>query len=115
MAAILLFLTTLGLATVATISVVYNRHMRHGIPMLLYTGLFLLPVFHAIPTIKFPLVRILYQANPLSVAIRLVRFAFGNQIISVPEICIATIFAFSIFIFGIIAFRRFENTLADRV
>ena len=115
MAAILLFLTTLGLATVATISVVYNRHMRHGIPMLLYTGLFLLPVFHAVPTIKFALVRILYQANPLAVAIRLVRSAFGNQIISVPEICIATIAAFSIFIFGILAFRRFENTLADRI
>lgn len=115
MAVLLLFLTTLGLATIASISVVYNRHLRHGIPMLLYAGLFLLPVFHTIPSMKFNLLRIMYQANPLSVAIGLIRSAFGNQIISVPEICIATICAFSIFIFGILAFRRFENTLADRI
>lgn len=106
---------TLGLATIAASSVVWNRHTRHAIPILLYATIFALPVFYSMNAIDNPVMHTIYDLNPVAGAMDLLRSAFVN---STPHIQTATLWFLQSLIWltiGITLFRKTEKTLADQV
>lgn len=114
-AAALLLSTAVGLASLAAVAVVMNRHLRHVIPMLMYTGLFIFPVFHRLEGIGSPVLSTIYMENPIAMSMALMRSGFGHEDFSIPALTFAFSVAIAILFIGILSFRRMERTMADRI
>lgn len=113
---ILLTLTTvIGLSAMVTVAVVYNRHVRHIIPMLLYAGLFLLPVMHSRTDFNNEMINAVYHYNPVAQSISWMRHSFDGHTDPLQREILAWSVALCLLALGIALFRRMERTLADRV
>lgn len=114
-ALLLLLITAIGLSSLAAVAVVMNRHLRHVIPMLMYTGLFIFPVFHVLENIGNPILYSSYTLNPLAAGMTVIRSLFGTMDSLPVSLAIPYFSAFALLFIGIWAFRRMERTMADRI
>lgn len=114
-ALILLLMTAIGLSSLAAVAVVVNRHLRHIIPMLMYTGLFIFPVFYMLEHIGNPILHSGYLLNPIAAGMTSVRSIFGTMDSLPISLAIPYFSAFVLLLVGIWAFRRMERTMADRI
>lgn len=112
---LLLVVSTLGIAAMAVVAVIRFKRLRQAIPIVLYAGIFLLPVYTEIKTIQNPLLDHLYYCNPYSVAIQLLRSSFSGEVIATYRLALGSTSAILVLAVGVGAFRNLERTLADRV
>ncbi len=115
MAFLLIFITVLGLSAFAACAVVQNRHVRHAIPMVMYAGLFIFPVFQTLQGIPYPVFSKAYSDNPIAVSMALLRSASGLTDSASTPVLLATAGALVILFSGIWSFRRMELKIADRI
>ncbi len=115
MAFLLISITVLGLAAFAAFAVVRNRHVRHAIPMLMYAGLFIFPVFQTLQDIPYLILNSAYAENPIALSMTLVRGGMGITDTAFPSIVVASVGALVILFIGIWSFRRMELQIADRI
>lgn len=113
--AIVLVTTSVGIASLAAVAVVRNRHFRQVIPVLLYAGLFFLPVFYTMGDLGNGVVQKLYSMNPLATSIHLLRFGLGVANMDNLSIFWAIPSSVVLLISGIYAFRHLERTIADSI
>jgi len=114
-ASILILTTAIGLSALASVAVILNRHLRHIIPMLMYTGLFIFPVFHVLDSVQNPILLSGYLLNPIAASMTVIRSIFGTIDSMSISLAIPYGLAFTILLTGIWAFRRMERTMADRI
>jgi ABC-type polysaccharide/polyol phosphate export permease len=115
MAFLLISITVLGLAAFAAFAVVRNRHIRHAIPMVMYAGLFMFPVFQTLQGIHYPILSAAYSENPIAASMNLLRGGMGMTDSAFPSILMASVGALVILFIGIWSFRRMELQIADRI
>jgi lipopolysaccharide transport system permease protein len=115
MAFLLISITVLGLAAFAAFAVVRNRHIRHAIPMVMYAGLFMFPVFQTLQGIHYPILSAAYSENPIAASMNLLRGGMGMTDSAFPSILGASVGALVILFIGIWSFRRMELQIADRI
>jgi len=111
----LLILTALGVGALAAVAVVRNRHFRQVIPVLLYAGLFFLPVFHSFDHVGNGFLAHLYTANPLATAIHVLRHGVGVEHAGQMNLIWPISYSIALVVLGVYSFRRLERTLADRI
>lgn len=107
--------TILGWASIAASLIVWNRHIRHIIPVILYALMFALPVFYSAQSIDNKIVNTLYALSPIAGAMDCFRAGFCG---SIPDFqLISGWLSQSVLwlIIGVFVFRKTEKTLADNV
>lgn len=109
---ILLF-SVMGISMLAGVAVVLNRHVRQAIPMLLYLGVFVFPVFVHLDGVENPVIKMVYESNPIAYAMKLLRSSISGE--PADGLWIAFSFCAGLVLMGITAFRWLEKSLADRV
>lgn len=112
---LLLSCTSLGLASIASVAVVANRHVRHLIPVMMYAGLFIFPVFHTLQGIQDHRLSGIYHDNPVSASMTLLRSAMGIPFGHDSSIPVAVSAAIAVLLTGVLSFKRMEKQLADRI
>lgn len=105
----------LGWSAIAASLVVANRHVRHGIPVLLYAMIFALPVFYSMRSLENETVQTIYRLNPIAGSMDCVRAAFGGDVPASQTILFWALQSLGWLALGILTFRRTEKTLADKV
>ena len=110
---LLLISSTIGFASIATSLVAHNRHIKHIIPILLYAGLFLLPVFYSAS--ESELIITINSFNPISGSMSLLRGCFSNNSLAAESVAIWSLLSFVWLFFGILSFKKTEKTLADKL
>ena len=112
---LLAWLTTLGWAAIASCATIWNRHMRHAIPVVLYAMIFALPIFYSINEIENQSIQLIYQLNPIAGSMDFLRACFGAYTPQLMQFVFwlgqALFWAF----LGILIFRKTEKSLADSV
>jgi ABC-type polysaccharide/polyol phosphate export permease len=111
----LVWITTLAWASIAASAVVWNRHFRHAIPILLYAMIFSLPVFYVANDIANPAIKLAYQLNPVAGAMDFLRACFSGTNPSNSQFLSWIIQSILWLTIGIFMFRRIEKNLADKV
>ena len=106
---------SLGLGCMAASLVVWNRQLRHAIPIVLYALIFVLPVFYSMNAVTNRWVQLLYGINPIGGAMDILRSGFGSFQPSGLEILIWFISSASFLTLGIGIFKRTEQRLADDI
>lgn len=96
----------------AALNVKY-RDVRYIIPFLVQGLLFLTPVMYPINISDNTFVQLILKLNPLSGALELMRGLFWGYTIDLQTVLISLTSAFSLFIIGIVYFRKTENYFAD--
>lgn len=107
--------TILGWASIAASLIVWNRHVRHIIPVFLYALMFVLPVFYSTQSIDNEIVSTLYALSPIAGAMDCFRAGFSGK---TPELQLITGWIFQSVIWltvGVFVFQRTEKTLADSI
>jgi lipopolysaccharide transport system permease protein len=105
----------LGWSAIAASLVVANRHVRHGIPVLLYAMIFALPVFYSMQSLENETVQTIYRLNPIAGSMDCFRAAFGGEVPASQTILFWALQSLGWLIIGILTFRKTEKTLADKV
>ncbi len=111
----LAWFTTVGWASIAAAVIIWNRHARHVIPILLYAMIFALPVFYTIHQVNNQLIELVYMLNPIAGSMEFLRAALGGVHPTVTQLL--TWFGSSIAsaTLGLLLIKRMEKTLADKV
>lgn len=112
---ILAWFTTLSWASVAASAVVWNRHFRHVVPVLLYAMIFAMPVFYVSMNSENIGLQLAYQFNPIAGAMGFLRACFGGL---QPKNLLLLGWVAQTFVWltiGVLTFRKTEKTLADKV
>lgn len=111
----LLWLTTFGWASIAAAAAVWNRHIRHVIPIVLYAMIFVLPVFYSVSSLDNPSIDLIYNLNPIAGSMDYLRACFSQT--SPDSIQLIMWLAQSIIwvIIGVVVIRKMEKSVADKV
>jgi len=104
-----------GLACISATLVVWNRHFRHAIPILLYAMIFVLPIFYSMNEIDNNWLHILYSFNPIAGAMDVLRNSFNSTNPSLNQLIFWSIFSALFAVIGVGLFRDLERTLADEL
>lgn len=112
---VIVWITTLGLASIVCAAVIFNRQIRHAIPVLLYAMIFLLPIFYSMETMGNRWLKISYQLNPIAGSMDCLRATLGGADPSFVSIVCWSLIALVLAFIGIISFRRIERSIADRI
>lgn len=107
--------TILGWASIAASLIVWNRHIRHMIPVILYALMFVFPVFYSTQSIDNEIVNTLYALSPIAGVMDCFRAGFCN---SIPDFQLISGWLFQSvlwLIIGVFVFRKTEKTLVDNV
>lgn len=104
-----------GLACISSALVVWNRHFRHVIPILLYAMIFALPIFYSMDEIGNEQLQLLYRFNPIAGAMDVLRSSFSSANFSLNELLFWSLTSVCFAAIAIVLFRRMEKTLADEV
>jgi len=112
---LLILPVSLGLACISVSLVVWNRHFRHAIPILLYAMLFVLPIFYSMDEISNEWLQIAYGFNPIAGAMDVLRSGFHSSDLSLNLLLFWDISSTILAVIGIGFFRRTEQTLADEL
>jgi ABC-type polysaccharide/polyol phosphate export permease len=105
-----------GVSLALSVTIVFFRDLRHGLPIILQFGLFATPVAYGIEAVP-ERYRLLYAAlNPLGPVIDGYRrtVLFGDAP-SWGQTGVAAVSAGVVFLVGYLLFKRLEGTLADAV
>jgi lipopolysaccharide transport system permease protein len=110
---LLTVLVSLGIGCFFSSLNVKYRDVKYIIPFAVQLLFFISPVFyiHSYVTNKFLLM--FYYFNPMTGILELLRFVLFNMPINYQGLVISIFSIFITFTFGILYFRRFENTFAD--
>lgn len=107
--------TTIGWASLAVSATVSNRHVRHAIPVLLYAMIFALPVFFSMSEMDNSAVQLVYRMNPIAGSMDFFRAGFGAAIPNTLNLLLWIGQSIIWLLMGILAFRKVERTLADKL
>lgn len=109
----IIWLTTLAGASIAVSAVVWNRHLRHVIPVLLHALLFIVPVLYPVTIGRSFWSQQFYMIHPLAGAIDSIRAPFGG--VSIKHVGFWLFQALIYLFVAVLIFRKTERTLADKV
>lgn len=115
LALFLIFPVSLGLACISASLIVWNRHFRHVIPILLYAMLFALPIFYSMDEIMNKWLQMAYSFNPIAGAMEVLRSGFSSATLHLNQLLLWGISSIIFVLIGMILFRRMEKTLTDEV
>jgi ABC-type polysaccharide/polyol phosphate export permease len=104
-----------GLACISATLVVWNRHFRHAIPILLYATIFVLPIFYSMDKIDNKWLRFFYHFNPIAGAMEVLRNGFNPNAFDLNPMLLWSVSSVFVLIIGIMFFRKMERTLADEL
>jgi ABC-type polysaccharide/polyol phosphate export permease len=104
-----------GLACISSTLVIWNRHFRHAIPILLYAMLFVLPIFYSMNEIGNEWLQLFYSFNPIAGAMDVLRSGFNSANLSLNQLLIWSVSSAAFTVIGIALFRKMERTLADQI
>ncbi|MDP6907971.1 MAG: ABC transporter permease [Flavobacteriales bacterium] len=111
----ILLISAVGLASIVATMVILNQQIRHAIPVLLYAGIFILPIFYSMETIGNNWLQRFYQINPIAGSMECLRASLGDTFPSMQNTLYWVLSAVVLCVIGIIFFRRIEKSLADKV
>lgn len=112
---VLIIPVSFGLACISATLVVWNRHFRHAIPILLYATIFVLPVFYSMDKIDNKWLRFFYHFNPIAGAMEVLRNGFNPNAFDPNPMLLWSTSSVFVLIIGIMFFRKMERTLADEL
>ena len=112
---LLILPVSFGLACISLALVVWNRHFRHAIPILLYAMIFVLPIFYSTDEIGNGQLQLFYRFNPIAGAMDVLRSNFSSANFSLNQLLFWSLTSACFAAIGIVLFRRMERTLADEV
>lgn len=112
---VLLWLTTLGWASIAAAATVWNRHLRHVIPIVLYAMIFVLPVFYSVHSLNNPSLDLIYSMNPIAGSMDYLRACFSPTAPNSSQLIMWLILSLIWVIIGIVVMRKTEKSIADKV
>jgi lipopolysaccharide transport system permease protein len=112
---LLILPVSFGFACISATLIVWNRHFRHAIPILLYATIFVLPIFYSMDKIENQWLRFFYHFNPIAGAMEVLRNGFNPFIWNLNPMLLWSISSIVVLIVGTFFFRRMERTLADEI
>ncbi|MCF8461069.1 MAG: ABC transporter permease [Flavobacteriales bacterium] len=112
---LLILPVSFGFACISATLIVWNRHFRHAIPILLYATIFVLPIFYSMDKIENQWLRFFYHFNPIAGAMEVLRNGFNPFIWNLNPMLLWSISSIVVLIIGTFFFRRMEQTLADEL
>ncbi|MCF8463913.1 MAG: ABC transporter permease [Flavobacteriales bacterium] len=104
-----------GFACISAAFIVWNRHFRHAVPILLYATLFVLPIFYSMDKIENQWLRFFYHFNPIAGAMEVLRNGFNPFYWNLNPMLAWSASSIFVLIVGTFFFRRTEQTLADKI
>ena len=104
-----------GLACISSTLVVWNRHFRHAIPILLYAMIFVLPIFYSMDEIGNKCLQLFYSFNPIAGAMDLLRSGFDSASLRLNQLPFWSASSAIFAVVGVALFRKMERTLADQI
>ena len=110
------FITSLAAMGCGTLLAALNikyRDVRYVIPFLIQGLLFLTPVLYPVNISNNLVAQFVLKLNPISGALELMRGMFVGYVINYETVCISLVSSFTLFILGIIYFRKTESYFAD--
>lgn len=109
---LLMTLLALGVGLLSAALTVKYRDLRHALPFIIQLWMFASPVIY--PTSIVPeRWRWLLTINPVAGLIEGFRAALTGQPFNWPHVAVAAAISFTLLIFSVYVFRRFEDTFAD--
>lgn len=108
-------LSAMGCGTLLAALNVKYRDVRYIVPFLIQGLLFLTPVMYPISITNNTFIRRLLQLNPLSGALELIRSLFVGYSVNIETVIISLVSSVTLFIVGILYFRKTESYFADLV
>jgi lipopolysaccharide transport system permease protein len=115
LALMMLCVTVVSWSSIGVALIVYNRHIRHAVPVFLYALIFALPVFYQVEKMDSWALDFLYLANPIAGAMDCIRASFGGSIPSSSYIVSWISQSIMWLIIGVMVFRKTEKNLVDKV
>ncbi len=112
---LLILPVSFGFACISATLIVWNRHFRHAIPILLYATIFVLPIFYSMDKIENQWLRFFYHFNPIAGAMEVLRSGFNPFVWHLNPMLLWSISSIVVLIVGTFLFRRMERTLADEL
>ncbi|MFC2175523.1 ABC transporter permease [Bacteroidota bacterium] len=109
----ILLASTAGISALALSALVYNRHLKHIVPILLYAGLFLLPVFYSCS--ENEIVAKCCIINPIAGSMSLLRNCFTTPAVLPLNVMVWILISSTLLVVGMLAFKKVEKTLADNI
>ena len=110
---ILTILVSLGVGSYFSALNVKYRDVKYIIPFVIQLLFFISPVFYSHSFITNKYLQTFYYINPITGILELIRFSLFQSPINELGLIISCVTAIISFIFGLMYFRKFENTFAD--